>query len=700
MTLGRLATCGEKSAKHAFSRVLRIWGQALQNISIPELPHTEVPMGSLQRVAYSLIIFSIVVIFLYIGREILVPLALASLLSFVLWPVIKLLRRARVGRVTSVIAAVVLTIAGIVGLGSIMAMQVSDLAEELPRYESNLREKVKAFKGASTPSGAMGKAADAIQGLQDELEKSDSAKTTDPAVAPNLSAATAPDVLRTTPPLSGTQARPVIVEVHEPKSTVLQTYQDVIGPLLSPVTTMALVILFLGFILMQREDLRDRLLRLAGGGDLQRSTVAMNDAAERLSAYFLIQLGLNTGFGIVIGVGLALIGIPSPVLWGILAALMRFVPYVGSPIAAFFPIALAAAIDSSWTLVAETAALYLISEPIAGQVLEPMLYGKNTGLSPVAVVVSALFWTLMWGAVGLLLATPLTVCLVVLGKHVPALSFLNLVLGDEPALAPEERLYQRLLTGDADESAAVAEEQLEQTGLTNYYSNVAMKALTMAHVDAVRGRLNRESQNEMLLTIAEMSSDLEDYDLQPVVTTPVEKGKSTSEKTLQRAGTIEAGETTTGVQVKMEKPSVETGSPIICIPTRSALDEAAAILEVKVLQKHGADARLIDRAEVASLTADMFPAHAIVGLSYFGTSSPLHVRTIARRLKRVAPHVKIVAGFWMLGENRGKISEWQKYVGADFSTSSLAEAIEFCRTASLKKPVIIQEDTGRFANAS
>jgi predicted PurR-regulated permease PerM len=208
--------------------------------------------------------------------------------------------------------------------------------------------------------------------------------------------------------------------------------------------------------------LRDRFLKLAGAGDLQRTTAALDDAGQRLSRFFLMQTLLNAGFGVVIAVGLAVIGVPHATLWGILAGFMRFVPFIGSFIAAFFPVVLAAAADPGWNTVLLTVGLFLVAEPIAGQIIEPVLYGHHTGLSPVAIVVATLFWALVWGPIGLLLATPLTVCLVVLGKHIDALNFIDVLLGDEPALEIEQRFYQRLLAADATEASDLSEQQLKK----------------------------------------------------------------------------------------------------------------------------------------------------------------------------------------------------------------------------------------------
>ena len=220
--------------------------------------------------------------------------------------------------------------------------------------------------------------------------------------------------------------------------TPLQLLQAIVGPLLAPLATTGIVIIFLLFILLQREDLRDRFIRLAGARDLQRTTRALDDGAYRLSRYFLTQSAINATFGVLIGTGLFFIGVPHPVLWGILGMLLRMVPYIGAPIAAIFPAALAIAVDPGWSMLFRTLGLFAVIEPIMGQVVEPLLYGHSTGLSAVAVVVAAVFWTWLWGPIGLLLSTPLTVCLVVLGRHFEHLEFLDVLLGAEPALSPQE----------------------------------------------------------------------------------------------------------------------------------------------------------------------------------------------------------------------------------------------------------------------
>ena len=275
------------------------------------------------------------------------------------------------------------------------------------------------------------------------------------------------------------------VEVHEPDPTPMQLAERIITPIVDPLSTTVIVLIVTIFVLLQREDLRDRLIRLFGSSDLHRTTTAMNDAARRLSRYFLIQLGINATFGLIIGIGLFVIGVPSPLLWGTVGLLLRFVPYIGAPLAAVLPLALAGAVSPHWSMMLWTAGLFAATEAVMGQVVEPLLYGRSTGLSPFSVVVSATFWTWLWGPIGLILSTPLTLCLLVLGRHVERLEFLDVILGDRPALTPVESFYQRMLAGDPDEAHDQAEVLLRDRPLSSYYDEVALKGCnsrpTMPH---------------------------------------------------------------------------------------------------------------------------------------------------------------------------------------------------------------------------
>ena len=293
-------------------------------------------------------------------------------------------------------------------------MQVADLAGDIPRYQTTIREKISTLR-----EGTIGRLPDVMQTIQPRDRGGHQGRARPDRPSPGRAGCSA---VITSP---AEPAKPTLVEIREPALTPFALAGDILSPILHPLATTGIVLIVVIFILLQREDLRDRLIRLFGSSDLHRTTAAMDDAARRLSRYFLTQLALNAAFGLAITVGLWVIGVPSPVLWGIFAALMRFVPYIGALLAGSLPVALAAAVDPGWTMALSTFALFLVLEPLMGHVVEPMVYGQSTGLSPFAVVVSAIFWTWLWGPVGLLLSTPLTLCLVVLGRHVERLEFLD-----------------------------------------------------------------------------------------------------------------------------------------------------------------------------------------------------------------------------------------------------------------------------------
>ena len=282
-------------------------------------------------------------------------------------------------------------------------------------------------------------------------------------------------------------------------------------PLVTPFTTTGIVLLFVIFFLLQREDLRDRFIKLAGSGDIERTTRAMDDAGQRLGKLFVTQLVLNALFGLLIGVGLAVIGVPSAPLWGLVAMILRFVPYIGALMAIVLPLTLAAAVGEGWTMVIWTMALFALVDLVMGQIIEPFVYGKSAGLSPVAVVVSAAFWTWLWGPLGLLMSTPLTLCLVVLSRHVDRLQFIDIMLGDRPALTPQQAAYQRMLTGDPVEAIEQAQAFLKEGRVIAYYEEVLIPALRLAQADAERGRLDDVRLENIFKTVSDLVEDLAEH---------------------------------------------------------------------------------------------------------------------------------------------------------------------------------------------
>ena len=647
---------------------------------------TEELISLLSAVA-SAILLALLIAALYFGREIFVPIALAILLSFVLAPLVGLLQRARIPRAFAVVSVVVLAFMIIFGLGTLIANQLSQLAGNLPVYQSTMREKIKSVRGATASSGTLERAADMLQELSRELDK------------PKEDQSVRGSIARLGSPNAG-PITPVPVEVRQPDPGALENLRSLIAPLLSPLATTGIIIIFVIFILIQREDLRNRLIRLAGSHDLQRTTAALDDAATRLSRLFLAQLMINATFGVTIGIGLSFIGIPSAVLWGILAAVLRFVPYIGSAISAAFPLALAAAVDPSWSMLAWTLALFLGVGPIVSQVIEPLAYGQSTGLSPVAIVVSATFWTALWGPIGLVLATPLTVCLVVLGRHVERLEFLDVIFGDRPALSPSEMFYQRMLAGDPTEAAGKAEEFLKEKSLSSYFDEVALKGLQLAQVDAKRGTLDQARMTKIRDTIAEFASDLSTQDdAIPDVASPTTDAEAAA-----------AVETVPDAAISSNLPVVQKARlplnwqgdfPVLCLAGRTPLDEAAAVLFAQLSNAHGLAAR-VEPAVALSATNILqleTTGVAIVCLSYLDASIPAHMRYSVRRLRRKFPNATIMLGCW--AENIGKeaLEELRDTAKADVAAASLSEAMMVCRISAGvneadEKPDIVREAFG------
>ena len=598
---------------------------------------------------------------LYFGREIFIPIALAILLSFALAPAVQLLQRARVPRGLAAPGVVIIAFVGLVALGIVIVGQVTQLAAELPQYRSSMQGKIKSLRGAMENSGVLGRALDVIQDLGQEFEE---------PVPGSGDAPASSNSARTIRPSD----RPVPVEVHEPDAGPFEAIGNVISPVLHPLATAGLILIFAMFILIQREDLRNRFIRLAGASDLQKTTAAIDDAARRLSRLLLTQLAVNTCFGVVIGVGLWLIGIPSPALWGILGAVLRFVPYVGAIISAALPVFLAAAVDPGWSMVLWTAALFLLVEPVLGHVVEPMLYGHSTGLSPVAVIVSATLWTFLWGPIGLVLATPLTVCLVVLGRHADRLKFLDVMLGDRPALSPPQIFYQRMLAGDPVEAVEQAKDFLKQRALSTYYDEVALEGIRLAQADIANGALAGERQETMRQSLRDLVIALSAVDS----ASPARRGVVGTEA----AAAVEV----VGPDRPVASIARRAGNgdadwlgetAILCVAGQGVLDEAVALMLGQLFDKHGLATEVMGPEVIAS--DDPLPANfsgaALVCCSYLDALSTVHIRYAARRLRRKAPEARIMVGLWRQRDPT-TLEGLRRATSADVLVTSLHDALD------------------------
>ena len=616
----------------------------------PDLPG----VGSL----LTLMVFVVVVAALYLARDVLIPVTLAGLLSFLLAPLVSLLRRLRIARVPAVLLAIVTALAMILALGLVIEQQIADLAPDLPFYETTIDAKVQTLRRTT-----LGRLETLMTQLGGQFGSS--------APAP------AEPLHGRKPPPSGTQQNPMTVQVQSPPPSALSLVQGVLAQILSPLGNLLLVLIVAVFVLLQKEDLRDRLIRLFGSTDLHRTTLAMNDAGRRLSTYFLTQVAINAAFGLIIGFGLFLIGVPSPVLWGLVATLARFVPYAGVVIAGCIPVLLAAGVDPTWHTAFLTLALYLVTEPIMGQVVEPFAYGHSTGLSPVSVVIAAIFWTWIWGPIGLLLATPLTLCLVVLGRHVKRLEFLDVLLGDTPALTPVESFYQRMLAGDPDEAATQAEILLRDRSLCTYYDEVARPSLQLAATDVARGVLTADRQLRMREALIGLLDDLDGHDdvapARGVEAGPAETSDQRRAAPLRAPPRLEA------------LPAGWASEPVLCVGGRGPLDDAAAAMTAQILGKHGLPARValhdaVARAALPSLDAE---GVALLVVSYMeATGSPAHLRSLLRRLRRRMPGAQIFLALWSADLPADPERDLRGVEGSDDHAASVREVVILCVEAA------------------
>jgi predicted PurR-regulated permease PerM len=619
---------------------------------------------------------------LYFASAVLIPITLAILLSFLVAPLADALARLRLGHVASVFAAVVMSVSVIGLLGAVIATQLTDLAAGMPRYQATIEQKMEAAHNLTI--GKLNRFASAAgQALQRAtVEPPQPVQQPGPATRGSAHAtASAPAA--------------VPVEVREPVPTPFELARRVLSPAISPIETAFIVFVVMVVILLQRDDLRDRAIRLFGSRDLHRTTTVMDEAARRLSRYFVSQLGLNAGVGVVIGTGLFLIGVPSPILWGILAALLRLVPYVGIWISATLATALAAAVSPGWTMAIWSLALFVTVELLVGQVVEPLLYGRSTGLSPFSVVVAAIFWSWIWGPIGLILSTPLTLCLLVLGRHVRRLEFLDVLLGDQPALTPVENFYQRALAGDPDEAIEQAELLLRERSLSAYYDEVAIKGLQLAANDVVRGSVTTTQLARIEATTNDLVDGLDSYDDRepaasaageewdaPGPLAPTTSSDAADEVQARPANTRPVLPGNAGEDSAANPTRLATSNRVLCIPGRGPLDPLAITILLQLLGKHGFESRSLpheaaSRASIDQLDANDVGTVCILYLQIDGI--PSHLRYLVRRIRARLPHVSIVVGLWVAEDTEKWNADLQSAMGAECYATSLREMLAACR---------------------
>lgn len=589
----------------------------------------------------SLATFVIVVTILYFASAILVPLALAILFTFLLTPLVARLERRRIARTPAVIAVVAVCVFVILIIGWVVVRELGHLADNLDRYRGNIATKIEELH---LNNGPWTKLTEVGRELQQKL--SGASPTTQ--ASPHSPSAVQPTVA--SPTSQPTAENPLPVAVIRTKTPALETVQHYFGVLLGPLATTGLVIVLVIFILIRREDMRDRIIKLVAQGSLTVTTQALDDAGQRISRYLLMECMINGGYGVLLGIGLWLIGIPSAFLWGLFTAILRFVPYIGAWIAAFFPLALSLAVFPGYRHFIYTALLYIIVEASTVNFLEPYLYGTSTGMSEVAILLAAVFWTWLWGPIGLLLTMPMTTVLVVMGKYIPQLSFLNTLLGDQPVLAPHMRYYQRLLAMDREESEQLAEEYLRKMPLEDVYDTVVIPALALAeedrrvgHLDESRDKFIRDAVGAHIQRLGEARAELEQ-----------EEAKRADESELQkiidkfpRMGPDKA------LHVGQQKfhATPKTGVPdihVLCLPAHSQGDGLIAAIVAQCLEIRGFTTHAVDSTALTGEVMEQVlsrPAQ-LIAVSALPPNAVRHARYLCKRLQQKGIQLPIVVGLW------------------------------------------------------
>ncbi|WP_181168086.1 AI-2E family transporter [Mesorhizobium sp. B2-4-19] len=583
---------------------------------------------------------------LYFGREVFLPIAIALLLTFALAPLVSALKRIGIPRIAAVIASVLGAFAALALFSFVVATQVGELAQNIPVYQTNILAKIRSLKETGVGGGIIARLSSVVERVGQEIDRQDA---TLPAATPDK------------PP-----REPVPVEIVA-RERPLEVLQNIVGPLISPLGSAGLVIVVVIFMLLEREDLRDRFIRLVGYGDLHRTTEALQDAAKRVGRYLLMQLVVNILYAIPITIGLWVLGIPNALLWGLLALALRFVPYIGPAIGMLLPLFLALAVAPGWSLVLWTAALFVVMELVTGNVVEPWLYGSRTGLSSLAIIVAAIFWTWLWGPLGLVLSTPLTVCLVVLGRHVPQFEFLDVLFGNEPVLEPHARLYQRLLAGDPDEATDHAEEMLEEKYLVEFYDKVAIPALLLGERDRVRGVMGDLQRRQVAASALALVANLEDDAKE-------EAAEDESRHVAGEGG--ERGDVANEDEVELPDGS---GLSVLCAGGRGELDDAAAAMLAQVLEVQGATASKADFVDMEPAGIRHLELETIgtVVVGFLNRDSVKHARFLVRRLKRAKAALRVGIVFWSETGNGDKeaAAKLAQDINADFVAHGMVDAV-------------------------
>ena len=602
-----------------------------------------------------LLLVGLIILTLYFARDLLAPMAFALVLNFLLSPAVELLERWRVRRSVSVVLVILIFFSGLGVTAWVVARQLVHVAELLPDYRENIQTKLDSLH---TPiGGAAGNAIGTLEEMTQQLSSHANAtiappvepETTTPTVRHRRYRQPAPQAPLPNP--NATPQQPTPVQVVEPPVSVGRYLQEIFAPILRPLAACGIVMVFTVYMLMNHEDLRNRLLLLAGMGRLSLMTRALGEAAERISTYLVWQFVTNVLFGLLFGLGLSLIGVPDATLWGALAAILRYIPYVGTAAAGLLPLIFAVAIFPHWRQVFEIVGLYGALEFATSNFFEPWLYGSRTGISALALLASAIFWTLLWGWSGLVLATPLTVCLIVLGRHVPQLRFLHVLLGEDAELAPEAKFYERMLAMDQNEAHSIADRFLDKRPLIDFYDTVLLPALGLVEQDRHRGSFDEARGNYLLLSATELVSELSEYKAESLIAASVTHPEP-SELPLKPA-------------------------PVICIPAGDQADEVTAMVLAQLLEQSCHNTLLLPTASVTPEILERLGQDpgTILCISALPPFVFTQTRTLCQRIREQLPENRILIGLWQSAQSPELMRERFGSARPDRVVTTLGEAM-------------------------
>jgi predicted PurR-regulated permease PerM len=613
----------------------------------PASPESDSPHSLLRDRAGGIIATASVLALLYVGREVLVPITLAVILSLLIAPLVRMMRRIGLGQTVSVLLAVLALTVGFAATAIVIGTQAVKMAASLPQYEETIRHKLSIVTQLTVGR---------INELTGQAGRFISGPGADSPVG------------------DGTRA-PVPVEIHDPPTNALQVIQRVLASVWVPLETAGIVLVVLIFVLLEHEALRDRFIRIAGDTDIRATTLALNDAGERLSRFFVSQFAVNLAVAGALALALTVIGMPHALLWAAMAGVLRFVPYVGVWLAALFASVMAAAVDPGWTLALSTLCAFVIVELVAGQLIEPQLYGHTTGLSPLSVVIAAIFWSWLWGPIGLIVSTPLTLCLVVAGRHIKALSVLDILLGDNQALTMSQRFYQRVLSGDSQELIADARAYLKRNSFASYCDAVLMPALYLARLDMQNSAISAEQLRRVRGSIVAVVEAIDG------------QGRP---HTLRRPRESVLAGATAGMLLRQQREKVlgrwqgplvvQPGSVMVCVSLGSITDDLATELLVRVLRGQKIDARHVSHGELKSVPppeASPDSVSAVCAVSAFPSEERKQADAVAAEIRQRFPGACLVSVF-LPGMLLQTNSTADKMPGADKAAASIGHAVQIC----------------------